>query len=128
MQQNKKECNNQPGQTKGKWEVGGGRWCIGRQGRAKRMSSRGNPTTSWTRGKEGHGATRGTGAMRGGDASRWEVVALGEATQQPAGQEVWEAMAQKEAMVQREADTPADQTTQQPAKLAAQERKVGSQG
>jgi hypothetical protein len=36
--------------------------------------SRGNATTSQTRGMGGHGATRGNGGMRGGDAGRSEVV------------------------------------------------------
>jgi hypothetical protein len=62
------------------------------------MSNGGDATTSWTRGTGGHGATRGDGAMRGRDAGIWEAGAGVEVTQQPAGQELWEAMAQREAM------------------------------
>jgi hypothetical protein len=42
---------------------------------AKRMSNGGDATTSRTRGTGGHGMTRGNGAMRGGDAGRWEAAA-----------------------------------------------------
>ncbi len=60
---------------------------------AERMNGGGDATTSRTRGTGGHGATRGDGAKRGGDAGRWEAAASLEAMQQPAGQEVHEAMA-----------------------------------
>ncbi len=36
---------------------------------------RGNATASPTRGTGGHGTMRGNGAMRGGDAGRWEAAA-----------------------------------------------------
>ncbi len=62
------------------------------------MSGGGNTTTIWKRGTEDHGATRGNVAMRGGDADRWDVAASVEATQQPAGKEVQEAMARQEVM------------------------------
>ncbi len=72
--------------AKGKWEVGGGGctprgrgalrgWRLKRQGHTKRISGRGNATTSRTRSTGGDGATRGDGAMEGGDARRWEVAA-----------------------------------------------------
>ncbi len=63
------------------------------EGPAKRISGGGNGTTSRTRGMGGHGMTRGDGTMRGRDAGRWEGAASVEAMQQPADQEVHEAMA-----------------------------------
>ncbi len=66
--------------------------------RTKRMSGGGDTTTSQARGTGGHGVTRGNGAMRGGDAGRWEAAASVEIMQQPAGQEVCEAMVWQEAM------------------------------
>jgi hypothetical protein len=45
------------------------------EGHAKRMSNGGDATTSWTRGTGGHCTMRGNGAMRGGDAGRWEAAA-----------------------------------------------------
>jgi hypothetical protein len=45
--------------------------------------SRGDATTSRTRVMGGHGATRGDGGMRGGDAGRSEAAAFVEATRQP---------------------------------------------
>jgi hypothetical protein len=53
----RRRCNNQP------------------EGHAERMSNGGDATTRRTRGTGGHGATRGNGAMRDGDAGRWEAVA-----------------------------------------------------
>ncbi len=107
-QRNEEQCNNQLGQAKGKWEVGGGGsasrgrglprgWHTEAQGHTKRMSGGGNATTSrrgaprytermtgggnattsWTRGAEGHGATRGNGKMRGRGTGRLEAAAKG---------------------------------------------------
>jgi hypothetical protein len=50
------------------------RW-LQPEGRTKRMSGGGNVITSQTRGTGGHGAMRVNGAMRGGDAGRWEAAA-----------------------------------------------------
>ncbi len=47
--------------------------------------SRGDATTSRTRGTGGHGARRGNGGMRGRDTGRSKAVAFVEAMQQPAG-------------------------------------------
>jgi hypothetical protein len=60
-----------------KRQTGGGRWRwrVERQGRAKRMRGGGDATTSWTKSMGDHGMTRGAGAIRGKDTSRWEVVA-----------------------------------------------------
>jgi hypothetical protein len=63
------------------------------EGHTKRMSGGGDTTTSRARGMGGHGTTRGNGAMICGYAVRWAVAASVEAMQQPAGQEVHEAMA-----------------------------------
>jgi hypothetical protein len=51
------------------------RWHVERQGHAKRMSGRGDATTSQTRGMGGHGPMRGNGAMRGRDDGRLEAAA-----------------------------------------------------
>jgi hypothetical protein len=52
--------------------------------------SRGNATTSQTRGTRGHGVARGDGGMSGGDAGRSEAAVSVEAMRQPAGLEARE--------------------------------------
>ncbi len=52
--------------------------------------SRGDATTSRTRGTGGYGTTRGDGGMRGRDARRSEAAASVEATRRLAGLEVQE--------------------------------------
>jgi hypothetical protein len=59
--------------------------------------------------------TRGDSAIRGRDASRWEAAASVKTMQQPAGQEVHEAMAGREATEGCKAETPADRRRQQKA-------------